>query len=158
MELITIKTDITRGSNSRYFFLMKLQCGVNEPWKKSPGHVVPDSLQEQFSFGKPPDRKKEGVNTLRPRQNGLCRRHFKFTFFNENYGNLIQIALKCIPKGPINNNPSLVQIMACCWLGDEPLSEPMMAKFIDACMHHSVSVRSCIKCRKIPWFHWTLRV
>ena len=34
-----------------------------------------------------------------------------------------------VPKGPINNNPALAQIMA--WyllhvLGDKPLSEPMM--------------------------------
>ena len=55
------------------------------------------------------------VNTLRPRQNG---RHFAddtFTriFLNENVRISIKISLKFVPKGPINNNPALVQIMAC---------------------------------------------
>ena len=72
MELITNYNKIWRHKEVILdIFLMELQCGFNEPWKKSPGHVVPDSLQEQFSFGKPPDRKKEGVSMLRGRQNGL---------------------------------------------------------------------------------------
>ena len=37
----------------------------------------------------------------------------------------ILISLKFIPKGWINNIPALVQIMAWCWLGHKPLSEPM---------------------------------
>ena len=36
------------------------------------------------------------------------------------------ISLKFVPKGPINNNPALVQVMACRRPGDKPLSEPMM--------------------------------
>ena len=36
--------------------------------------------------------------------------------------------LKFVPKGPINNNPALVQIMAWRRLGDKPLSEPMMVR------------------------------
>ena len=68
------------------------------------------------------------VNTLRPRQNG---RHFaddtfKRIFVNENVRILIEISLKFVSKGPINNNPSLVQIMAWRRPGDKPLSEPMM--------------------------------
>ena len=42
------------------------------------------------------------------------------------YEILIIISLKFVPKGPINNIPSLVQIMAWCRSGDKPLSEPMM--------------------------------
>ena len=38
----------------------------------------------------------------------------------------IKISLKFIPKGPINNIPALVQIMAWRRPGDKPLSEPMM--------------------------------
>ena len=67
------------------------------------------------------------VNTLRPRQNG--RRFadtFKRIFLNENVRISIKISLKFIPKGPINNNPALVQIMAWRRPGDKPLSEPMM--------------------------------
>ena len=38
----------------------------------------------------------------------------------------IKFSLKFVPKGPINNNPSLVQAMAWRRSGDKPLSEPMM--------------------------------
>ena len=67
-------------------------------------------------------------NTLRPRQNG---RHFaddifKYIFVNENVLISIKISLKFVPKSPINNIPSLVQIMAWRRAGDKPLSEPMM--------------------------------
>ena len=33
-----------------------------------------------------------------------------------------------VPRGPINNIPALVQIMAWCRPGEKPLSEPMMAR------------------------------
>ena len=67
-------------------------------------------------------------NTLRLRQNG---RHFpddifKCIFLNENVRISIEISLKFVPKGPINNIPPLIQIMAWCQWGDKPLSEPMM--------------------------------
>ena len=55
------------------------------------------------------------VNTLRPRQDG-CRLPddtFKRIFLNENVRISIKISLKFVPKGPINNNPALDQIMAC---------------------------------------------
>ena len=38
----------------------------------------------------------------------------------------IKISLKFVPKGPINNIPAMVQIMAWRRPGDKPLSEPMM--------------------------------
>ena len=68
------------------------------------------------------------LNTLRPKQNG---RHFaddtsKRIFLNENVWISIQISLKFVPKGPINNIPALVQMMAWRRSGDKPLSEPMM--------------------------------
>ena len=31
-----------------------------------------------------------------------------------------------VPMGPINNIPTMVQIMAWCWPDDKPLSEPMV--------------------------------
>ena len=68
------------------------------------------------------------VNTLRPRHNG-CRftdDTFKCIFLNENAQISIKISLKFVPKGPINNIPALVQIMAWRRSGDKPLSEPMM--------------------------------
>ena len=42
----------------------------------------------------------------------------------------IKISLKFVPKGPINNCPSLVQIMAWRRPGDKPLSEPMMVRLL----------------------------
>ena len=70
------------------------------------------------------------INTLRPRHiyNG---RHFpgdifKCIFLNGIIWIFIMISLKFVPKGTINNNPALVQIMAWRRLGDKPLSEPMM--------------------------------
>ena len=52
---------------------------------------------------------------------------FKCIFLNENPRISIHISLKFVPKGPINNNPSLVQIIAWRRAGDKLLSEPMMS-------------------------------
>ena len=72
------------------------------------------------------------VNSLRPRQNG---RHFaddvfKCIFLNENVWILLKISLKFVPKGPINNMPSLVQVMTWRRPGDKPLSEPMLVSLL----------------------------
>ena len=37
---------------------------------------------------------------------------FKCIFFNEKFCILIKISVKFVPKGPIDNNPALVQILA----------------------------------------------
>ena len=52
----------------------------------------------------------------------------------------IEISLKFVPRGPINNIPALFQIMAWRRTGDKPLSEPMMTQFNDAYMRHSASM------------------
>ena len=67
-------------------------------------------------------------NTLRPRWNEqhFADDIFKRIFFNENVWISIKISPKFVPKGPINNIPALVQIMAWCRPGDKPLSEPML--------------------------------
>ena len=75
---------------------------------------------------------KTSINTLRPRQNG---RHFpddtfKRIFLNENIIISIKISPKFVPKGPINNIPPLVQIMAWRWPGDKPLSDPMVVSLM----------------------------
>ena len=71
-------------------------------------------------------------NTLRPRQN---ERHFaddtfKRIFMNENVRISINISLKFVPKGPINNIPALVQIMAWRRPGNKPLFKPMMINLL----------------------------
>ena len=88
------------------------------------------------------------VNTLRPRQNG---RHFpddnlKRIFLNENVWFSMTISLKFVPRGPINNIPALVQIMAWRRPGDKPLSGPMMVR---------LPTHICVT--RPPWvnaFHW----
>ena len=71
-------------------------------------------------------------NTLRPRQNG---RHFaddtfSRIFVNKNVRISIKFSLKFVTKGPINNIPALVQIMAWRRPGDKPLSEPVMVSLL----------------------------
>ena len=73
-----------------------------------------------------------------PGQNG---RHFADDiylriFLNENVRLSIQLSLKFLPKGPINNKSALVQVMACHLFGAKPLPEPMLSQFTDAYMRH----------------------
>ena len=68
-------------------------------------------------------------------------RHFTDNIFrcilvNEKFCILIKISLKFVPKGPIDNNPALIQIMAWHRIGDKPLSEPMLTQFADAYIQH----------------------
>ena len=69
-------------------------------------------------------------STLRLRQNGshFADDSFKCILLNENFQSANEISLKFVPKGPINNIPALVQIVACCLAGAKPLSEPMMVR------------------------------
>ena len=71
-------------------------------------------------------------NTLRPRQDGRLFPDdiFKSIFVNENVQILIKTSLMFVPKAPINNIPSLVQIVAWRRPGDKPLSEPMMVNLL----------------------------
>ena len=52
---------------------------------------------------------------------------FKCIFLTEIFCIAIQISLKFIPKGPIDNMPALVEIIVWRPLGDELLSAPVMA-------------------------------
>ena len=75
-------------------------------------------------------------NSSPPGQNG---QHFEDNIFkhillNENF--FIKMSLKFVSKSAINNYPALVYTMACHWIGDKPLSEPMLTWFTDAYMQH----------------------
>ena len=100
----------------------------------------------------------QSFNTLRPRQNG---RHFaddilKCIFVNENVWKPIEISLKFVPHGPINNIPALVQIMAWRRPGDKPLSGPMMVRLpTHICVTRPQWVnypRSPVVCMRRPCF------
>ena len=71
-------------------------------------------------------------NTLRQRQNGchFADDTFNRIFVDENVRILIEFSLKFVPKGPINNIPALVQIMAWHRPGDKPISEPMTVSLL----------------------------
>ena len=72
------------------------------------------------------------INTLMLRQND---HHFaddilNCILFNENVSISIKISLKFVPKGPIDNMPTLVQIMSWCQPGNKLLSELMMVSLL----------------------------
>ena len=56
---------------------------------------------------------------------------FKRIFLNENFCILIWISLTFLPKGPIENNSSLDQVMTCCHAGNKTILEPMVIQLID---------------------------
>ena len=60
---------------------------------------------------------------------------FKCIFLNENISISIQISLKFVPNGPIDNKSALVRVMAWHQPGHKPL-EAMMIQFTDAYMRH----------------------
>ena len=51
---------------------------------------------------------------------------FTCIFVNEKLRILIQISVKFVPKGPIDNKSALVQVMAWRRRVDKPLPEPML--------------------------------
>ena len=74
------------------------------------------------------------INWSSPGQNGhhFTNDIFKRIFFNENIRILIRISSQFVPKGPVDNNSALARRQ----IGDEPLSEPMLTRFIDVYMRH----------------------
>ena len=60
----------------------------------------------------------------------------KCIFMNENDRIPIQISLKFVASSPIDSKPALVQVMAWRWIGDKPLSEPMLTQFTDSYMRY----------------------
>ena len=66
----------------------------------------------------------------------LADDNFKCIFANENDRIPIRISLKSVPRGPIDNKPALVQVMAWHRTGDKPLPEAMLTQFTDAYMRH----------------------
>ena len=55
---------------------------------------------------------------------------------SENSCILIEISLKFVPKGPVDNKAELIQVMAWCRSRDKLIPEPMLTTFADACMRY----------------------
>ena len=72
------------------------------------------------------------INTMRQRQNGIhfTDNIFKCIFVNEKVWISIEISLKFVPGGQINNIPKLVETMAWRWPGNKTLSEPKMVSWL----------------------------
>ena len=47
---------------------------------------------------------------------------------------LIKLSLKFVPKGSVDDNPALFQMMAWHRIGNKPVSEPMLTWFTDTYM------------------------
>ena len=136
-EELIYKTKVARGQDPKFLFICYFQkCLLNQYWYAG---SLPLTLTYLLSNVTQHPLK----NTLRPRQNGqyFPDNIFKCIFLNEKVCILINNSLKFVPKGPINNIPAFVKIMAWCWPGDKPLSEPMMVlKITDTYMWYSASM------------------
>ena len=83
------------------------------------------------------------------------RRHFQMYFHQWKCLNFIKISLKFVRKGPINNIPALVQIMAWRRSGDKPLSEPMMVSLpMHMCVTRPQWVNTVLNNSKIWNWNW----
>ena len=73
------------------------------------------------------------------------RWHFHVYFLQWKYCIWIKFSLKYVRKGPIDNDPALVQIRAWRGSGDKPLSEPIIVNLLT---HICVTRRQWVK---MPW-------
>ena len=82
------------------------------------------------------------LNTLSPRQHGCyCPDDmFKCIFLNKKSWTWNTIWLQFVPKGPVDNNKALVQVMVWRRTGDKSFSELMTASIGNTYMRHSASV------------------
>ena len=101
------------AKNQKYYTIVSSVC------------CCPVSLRHQ-------DISSHGINTLGLRQNSHHFRVniFKCIFLNENVRISIEISLKFVPKGPINNIVGLFQIMTALTRGKAIISEPMMGRVL----------------------------
>ena len=162
---------VGRGSIARAALTARAAIGWRGEWAALPTHLprTCHSMPMQCNPGstrvgrdEPQSPGSLRVNTLRPTQNGCHFAYdiFKCIFLNENVWIPIKISLKFVPKGPINNIPALVQIMAWRRPGDKPLSEPMMVSLpTHICVSrpqwvNGIYCRCCLIGRS--WLHFTV--
>ena len=131
---------------SNFASLMFFHFQSRRPWNRHEGdHSLQQRLQEAFPSREGLPGRRCSMKSQRMHSTHLpldkmaailADNIFKCIFLNETFCNLIKISLKFVPRGPIDNNPALVQIMAWRRTGDKPLSEPMLTQFTDAYMRH----------------------
>ena len=119
--------DLDDTENIRYFlFCFYFQDDTVYNYLQKPNHM--DHVCDLHKY----DPKLSLVNTLRPKQNGrqFPDDIFKRIFLNQTVRIPINISLEFIHKGPSNNIPALVQIMAWRRPGNKPLSETMLVSLL----------------------------
>ena len=128
-----------------YMSIGLCDCRLGSKWFVPQSHIV---FKCHYSASPYTTLTPIWFNTLRPRQNEhhFADDIFKCIFLNENVSISIKIWLKFVPKGPINNIPALVQIMAWRRTGDKPLSEPMM---VNLPTHICVTRPQWVKCYRM---------
>ena len=101
---------------------------LNQCWPRSP---------KPYGVTRP-----QWVNTFPLRQNWcpFTDGILELIFLYDNCWILVSTQEKCLPEGPINNKPVLVQTIAWHWIGDRPMSEPIMVEVADQCMCNSASM------------------
>ena len=89
-----------------------------------------------FIWGRPSRVRTVYINSSPPGQNDhyFADDIFICIFVKQRWCILIEVSVKLVLNGPIDNNPALVKIRAWRRIGNKSLSEPMLTGFIDANM------------------------
>ena len=131
-------------------------ANLNDAICSSKGHfkslIADETAQKQIKlyeqhYGSPSTIRCQHTtfNTLRPdKMAAILQTTFSKAFpWMKMYEFQLKNSLKFVLKGPINNIPALVQIMACRHPGDKPLSGTIMIILLT---HIYVTRPQCVKC------------
>ena len=135
ISILKVLFKFHRGQSVNWFTFGRLEWNFREVIVKP---ILSDRCQGCLLWNCFQMNGTQDLNSSPPEQNGchFAGNIFKYIFVNEKFCILINISLKFVPKGQVNNIPPLVQIMAWHRIGDKPLSEPMLTQFTDAYMRH----------------------
>ena len=117
-----LTSSVKEATGSLLFLNSSHQWMASWMWLEVTGPAICNSIQGElhwkagFILQQGPSNliTKMAINSLRPRQNRchFADNIFKCNFLNENVWIPMKISLKFVPKGPIDNIPALVQIIA----------------------------------------------
>ena len=123
---ISIKISLNKGPVNNIAALVQIMA-----WRRSGDKPISESMMVSSPMHICVTRP-QWVNSSSPGQNGhqFADDIFKCIFMNKDVWILINIALKFVPEGQINNITILIQILAWHQPGDKPLSESMMFRLL----------------------------
>ena len=119
-----------KGLTSKYLIFQCIPSTARDIQCKQVNAMLTDALACLVLTIPTPQAVKRLANSSPPGYNGchFADDIFRCIFVNEIFCILIKISLKFVPKGPIDNNPAVVSIMAWSQTGDKRLSEPKKKK------------------------------